>query len=136
MLDLSQAISLEPVRERIRLFEPIKWCPPILQQRSGRGKLIEGMDWTMLIFGIVFAALEISLLLMYYDLFPFIEEEVSLVEVVIANIYGFPLWSAFIWYGWSEIKKEKNWRKINSKNQNLLGFGIIFGVLMEFEMTV
>ena len=112
MIDLSQAISLEPVQERIQLFEPIKWCPPILQQRSGKGKLIEGMDWAAFIFGIVLAVLGISLFLMVFGLVPFVEaKEGDLLKSIILNIMAFPLWSVFIWFGWYEIKKRKQLEK-------------------------
>ena len=63
MIDLSQAISTKPDLERKQIFEPLKWCPPILEQRGPKGKLLEGIDNLLFIAGFMFLGFGVILLL-------------------------------------------------------------------------
>ena len=76
MIDLSQAISTEPDLEKKQLFEPLKWCPPILEQRTAKGKLLKGVDNLLFIAGFMFLSFGIILLLDSYDVIALEEEKI------------------------------------------------------------
>lgn len=111
MTDLSQAISSEPDREHIELFEPIKWFPtfiqkssPILNSRKKKGNVGRGLGRLVFFMGIVYLAVGIICLLI-----PFLitadGEKPDLTYAILFNIMVFPFWTTLIKYGRFEISK-------------------------------
>ena len=104
MIDLSQAKSLRPERERIELMESIVWLPfflkkierdGILFNRLARGNGARG-SWFILILGIVFLAIGVILFL---NINPITNRrlEPDTWGAIFINILIFPTWSTFIW---------------------------------------
>jgi len=107
MIDLSQAVTSEPDFEKKQIFEPLKFCPPILQQRSAKGKHLEGYDTASLILGIVIIAGGILLLLDSYELIDMGGNQYSPAIAIYMNILGGSLGGGFIFWGWAEIRNRK-----------------------------
>ncbi len=116
MIDLSQATTSETDLERKQLFEPLKWCPPILEQRAAKGKLLKGMDNLFFIAGFMFLGFGITLLLDSYNVISLEEERILPPSISIyMNILFIPTAAGFFISGWSVMRN----KKILEENKNL-----------------
>ena len=107
MIDLSQAITSEPDFDKKQNFEPLKWCPPILQQRSAKGKHLEGIESQVLVVGVLTLVGGILILLDAYEVLSLDDEPFPPIIAICFNIFTLIMGTGCIYWGWMEKRKRK-----------------------------
>lgn len=104
MIDLSQAISLEPEREQVRLNAPFKKSSSYEQERPAKGKVRIAMAWFALLSGLVGAGIGVIFILGAKGLIHFPDGEVSWEYAIVMNLMILPFGQVLFWAAGVELE--------------------------------